>query len=74
MARNSTINSQSFGACGPWLYQSVSVCVCVCVCVCVYEELSLALPDESPVGKHNYLPQCLPIISAEEVLVSQLKR
>lgn len=46
----------------------------VCVCACAqYEEVSLALPDESPDGKHNYLPHCLPIISAGEVQVSQLK-
>lgn len=38
------------------------------------EEVSLALPDESPDGKHNYLPRCLPIISAGDVQVSQLKR
>lgn len=54
--------------CYTWVYQSVGVCACA-----QYEEVSLALPDESPDGKHNYLPHCLPIISAGEVQVSQLK-
>lgn len=45
----------------------------MCGSVCEYEEVSLALPDESPDGKHNYLPHCLPIISAGEVQVTQLK-
>lgn len=47
--------------------------MCGGVCVCVraqFEEVLLALPDESPDGKHNYLPHCLPIISAGEVQVS----
>lgn len=59
-----------------WIFNRVEtyVCVCVCVWVCARcEEVSLALPDESPDGKHNYLPHCLPIISVEEVQVSQLK-
>lgn len=57
------------------LHMGLSECKCVGVGVCAqYEEVSLALPDESPDGKHNYLPRCLPIISAREVQVSQLKR